>query len=55
MDAVAIPPLHMGGKTHYPDELGVHIALRTVRRFLEKGHASPRLIILSVPDPKLFR
>jgi len=55
MDAVALPPLHLGGKTDFPDELGIHVAIRTVRRFLEKGHALPRLIILSVSDPKLFR
>jgi hypothetical protein len=55
MDAVAIPPLHLGGKTDFPDELGVHVGIRTVRRFLEKGRANPRLIILCVSDPKLFR
>ncbi len=30
------------------------IRIRTVRRFLEKGRANPRLIILCVSDPKLF-
>ncbi|XP_021957884.1 protein GDAP2 homolog [Folsomia candida] len=54
METVAIPPLHLGGKTNFPDELGVHVAIRTVRRFLEKGHSYPRLIVLCVPDPKLF-
>lgn len=29
--------------------------IRTIRRFLEKGHSTPQLIVISVPDPDLFR
>lgn len=55
MDCVAIPVLHKGGPAPFPDELGAHVAIRTVRRFLEKGHTSPRLVILAVADPTLFQ
>jgi hypothetical protein len=55
MTAVGIPPIHMGGKTLFPDELGAHVAMRTVRRFLEKGHSLPHLIVLTVADPHLFK
>lgn len=55
MDCVAIPVLHNSGPAPFPDELGAHIAIRTVRRFLEKGHTSPRLVILAVADPSLFQ
>jgi len=55
MNAVGIPPLHCGRKTMFPDELGAHVAMRRVRRFLEKGHQYPNLIILGIPDPGLFR
>ncbi|ODM92602.1 Protein GDAP2 [Orchesella cincta] len=56
MDCVAIPTLHKGGgPSPFPDELAAHVAIRTVRRWLEQGHSSPRLVILAVSDHNLFQ
>ena len=56
MNTVGIPPLHLSTKSPpYPDELGANICIRTVRRFLEKGHSLPQLIVISVSDSNLFK
>jgi len=55
LDTITIPPLHRAGKAAFPDELGAHVALRTIRRFLEKGYIYPQRIILAISEPALYQ